>query len=116
MSWDIELVDKKGDFVAVPSFEEGGTYVLGGSTDASLNVTWNYSSFYHNTLDAERGIRFLDGKRAKDVVELLTKAIAELGTEKNDNYWASTRGNAGYALSILLKWAKLHPTATFKVI
>lgn len=101
--------------MTVPSFEEGGTYVLGGSTEASLNVTWNYSSFYHDALDAEQGIRFLDGKKAENMIELLTKAVTELGIERDDNYWASTSGNAGYTLSILLKWAKLHPTATFKV-
>jgi len=43
----------------------------------------------------------------------LQKAISLLGTERDPDYWKATEGNAGYALSILLGWARLHPTAKF---
>src|SRR4029077_6146288 len=39
----------------------------------------------------------------------------QVGTERDDDYWAPTDGNAGYAASILLGWAKQHPEATWRV-
>ena len=32
--------------VEVPSFEEGGTLALGGTTEADLNVTYNYGKLF----------------------------------------------------------------------
>ena len=56
----------------------------------------------------------LDGKLASTVVEALEHAVRYLGTARSGDYWAATQGNAGYALSILLGWAKQHPEAIFK--
>jgi len=115
MSWDIELVDEEGKLVKIPTHSEGGTYVLGGTNRAELNITYNYSRFYYQVLDKEKGLRWLDGKKAEETVNKLTQAITKLGITKDTDYWAPTPGNAGFALSILLEWAKLHPKATFKV-
>jgi len=112
MSYDISLT-KNGKSVKVESFEEGGTYVLGGSSEADLNITYNYGWFYYRYLDEKKGIRWLYGKKGKDCIKRLKKAIKELGTNKYRDYWAPTPGNAGYALSILLKWAKKNTEATF---
>ncbi len=113
MSYDINLSYPESGRAQVETFAEGGTYVLGGSTDASLNVTYNYGSFYYEYLDKELGIRWLYGKQAKDTVERLQHAVEALGTERSDDYWEKTPGNAGYALSILLSWARLHPDASW---
>lgn len=106
---------KDGSTVDVLPFEEGGTYQVGGCTDATLNITYNYSPFYYKYLSYTKGLRWLHDKNAKDCIETLESAVQTLGTVRDDDYWAETPGNAGYALSILLGWAKEHPDAKFKV-
>jgi len=113
MSYDIDLKDREGNLVTVDNLAEGGTYVIGGSTDASLNITYNYSGFYYEHLDKKWGIRWIYGKKGKQVIRRLEKAIAILGTQRDTDYWKSTPGNAGFALSILLKWATQYPEAIF---
>ncbi|MBL7169522.1 MAG: hypothetical protein ISS48_00710 [Candidatus Aenigmarchaeota archaeon] len=115
MSFDVKLLDKKGKICQVEKHTEGGTYVLGGTIDASLNITYNYSKLYSKYLDEKQGLRFLDGKKAKDVIERLRETVFILGIVRDRDYWKPTPGNAGYALVILLKWAKQHPEAMFKV-
>lgn len=120
MSYWVSL-EKDKKIIKVKPFEEGGTYVLGGSDEADLNITYNYGWFYWKCLDKKAGLKWLNGKLAKDCIGKLEKTIKELGTNryKRDNeypdYWAPTPGNAGYALNILLKWAKMNPEAKFKV-
>lgn len=113
MSYDIHLLDEDGRSIAVENHEEGGTYVLGGTPTADLNVTYNYSRFYYEHLDSEKGIRWLYGKKASETVERLEKAVAVLGVQQHSDYWRKTSGNAGYALAILLRWARQHPTAVW---
>ena len=113
MSYNIYLKDRNDEVVVVPKFAEGGTYAVGGTTGADLNVTYNYSKFYYAYLDTVLGIRWLYGTKGSDCLERLESAIAVLGTERSSDYWEATPGNAGYALSILRDWAKLHPGAVF---
>jgi hypothetical protein len=115
MSYDIDLIDQETKKpAAVENHEEGGTYAIGGIKEASLNITYNYSKSFYEHLDTEQGIRWLYGKTGKETEQRLASAVAILGTERHDNYWEPTPGNAGYALSILLKWARQHPTAVFE--
>jgi len=113
MSWWVSL-EENGEPVEVECHQEGGTYCLGGSTTAELNITYNYGWFYKRFLH-EDGLWWLDGKKAADCISKLEAAIQELGTQRHQDYWAPTPGNAGYALSILLKWAKQYPDAVFRV-
>jgi hypothetical protein len=106
MSWDIYL-EKNSVVVEVDCHTEGGTYVLGGTSEGVLNVTYNYRNQYHFGL--------LHGERAGDTIESLRDAVNRLGTDRDKNYWAPTPGNAGYACSILLKWARSHPSAVWRV-
>ena len=103
-----------GEIVEVPSFSEGGTYAIGGSTEADLNVTYNYAPFFWEHL-GEGGLKSLDGKLAKDTIEVIEKAVQALGTERDNDYWKATAGNAGFALNILLSWAKLFPDGEWHV-
>lgn len=116
MSYDVDLV-RNGSIVEVEHHEaEGGTYVLGGTTEASLNITYNYYSAYKIADTDYPGLaEKLDGKRAEETMPWLEAMVEKLGTERYRDYWASTPGNAGYALSILLRWAKQHPDATWEV-
>ena len=126
MSWWISLQNEKGECVEVEPFMEGGTYCIGkiqdgkaisigGSTEADLNITYNYSPFYYKHFMQKSGLRWLNGKRAFDCIGQLERAIGILGTKVDEDYWKRTEGNAGYALSILLSWAKQHPDAVFYV-
>lgn len=114
MSWWVSLREN-GEYVKVPLHREGGTYALEGSDEAELNITYNYSQHFHETIDSEIGIRWLNKKQAAQVIRVLEIAIFALGTEKDPDYWKTTKGNAGYSLSILLEWAKSNPNAIFEV-
>jgi len=134
MSYDVGLRNPETKELAkVKNHSEGGTYALGGIEEASLNITYNYGWFYYRLLDKEEGLRWLYGKTGKECISRLEKVVEELGTKQysrpkdgstfnpNDrfgnyvkDYWAPTPGNAGYALNILLQWAKEHPGGVFE--
>ncbi len=104
-----------GNLCDVGRHSEGGTYVVGGVAEASLNVTYNYSKHYYEHLNTDKGLRWLDGKTAKETIAALDHAVKELGTNHSSDYWESSAGNAGYGLNILLSWAKEHPDAKWEV-
>ena len=110
MSYGIAL--REGNNIcSVERHIEGCNIQVGGSTEAHILITYNYGPHYYKHIDPEKGLRWLYGKRASETIERLESAIAALGTERADDYWAPTKGNAGYALSILLGWARMHPDA-----
>lgn len=113
MSYQVNLVNEDGNLALVENHSEGGTYVLGGSTEASLNITYNYARVYRNINNFS--ITQLHGKKAKDAIQLLEYLVDHLGTDQDVDYWKPTEGNAGYAVFILLTWAKQHPEAEFEV-
>ena len=49
-------------------------------------------------------------------IEKLEFAVDLLGTERDEDYWKPTFGNAGYTLSRLLEWAKKHPDSVWDII
>lgn len=115
MSIDVYLKDTNGVTVEVENHEEGGTYVLGGETEAHLNITYNYSKVYYLAVENFPGmIDFFNGKKAADLLPVLEAAIKKLGITRYDDYWAPTPGNAGYALSLLIPWCKQYPDAVFE--
>ena len=114
MSYDIYLEYPNEQAAApVPRHAEGGTYTMGGASSAHLNVTYNYGKFYYEYIDPDEGIRWLYGKTGAETTGILEQAVEALGTVRDGNYWAATEGNAGFALSILLSWARLHPDAAW---
>jgi hypothetical protein len=83
MSYDIMLWDtERAEIVRVARHEEGGTYVQGGTTEASLNVTYNYSRYYYKHLDAERGIRWLYDETGAACIDRLERAIAAIEADE----------------------------------
>ena len=112
MSYDIDLLDpvtKKTIQFDEKHHMTGGTYQLGGSHEASLNLTYNYAPHYYRTLDAENGIRSLYGTTGAESIPRLEAAIAQLGDDVDDDYWKPTEGNAKRALCQLLALAKMRP-------
>ena len=101
----------------------GGTFALGGTTEAWLNITYNYSSHFRRVFGDENislndweklfgsdtGIRRLYGMSAKESIPILEKAIDMLSTDEDSDYWKPTEGNARKALSNLLIMAKALP-------
>ena len=110
MSYWVYLTYDNGT-VPVEPHSEGGTYAMGGTSKAEINVTYNYSRVYPEYFS----LRDLDGKTAAETELILAKAVDELGTERDEDYWNPTPGNAGYALNILLGWARQHPKAKWIV-
>ncbi len=116
MGWDIELKDSKtGEPVQVESHQEGSNICIGGEERADMTLTFNYSPFYYQHICRIRGLRCLSGEKAKDTLKVLREAISILGTEKDENYWEATPGNAGHALSVLLSWAEANPEAVWEI-
>lgn len=111
MSYDIELQDpvtKETLQLDAPHPMRGGTYCLGGTTDAHLNVTYNYSKHYYRII-GEKGIRTIYGMTGAESVPILEQAISQLSDETDDDYWKPTEGNAKQALMQLLALAKTRP-------
>jgi hypothetical protein len=108
--------------VKVERHAEGGTYAIGGTSEAEVSITYNYGKHIREAWpedpDPEASNvlgRMLDGKRAGDVIKTLERAVGQLGTDTDDDYWKPTPGNAGHMLNVLLGWARQHPEAVFKV-
>jgi hypothetical protein len=111
MSYDVCFKDPaSGSPVSLdqPHDFKGGTYALGGTLTAELNITYNYGTFYYQTL-GDNGIRSLYGLTAQEVIPLLAEAVAVLGAKRHSNYWEPTPGNAGAALLDLIGIAALCP-------
>jgi len=126
MSFDVYLRDKFGETVKVEPHAEGGTIkidtpfsidntIYGGTQDAEMSVTFNYSKYYYQTIHPKQGLVYLDGKTGKEAIPILRKAIRQLGTTPHYDYWKATPGNAGNALATLLTWAEQHPNARFVI-
>lgn len=111
MSYDIKLIDPTSRQTIVfdaPHALRGGTYAMGGTSEAWLNVTWNYGRHYRRLL-GEKGIRSIYGLTGADSVPVLQGAADRLGDDRHPDYWADTEGNAKAALLALISLAKLAP-------
>lgn len=100
MSYSISLIDKDGSIPKVERFCDGGTYVVGGSEEAELNVTYNYCKHF--------SFRNLNKRKAKFTIAEMGWAVQEFGTELDVDYWNPTPGNVGAAIARLLSWARQH--------
>jgi hypothetical protein len=111
VSYDIRLKDPATQEVLMVGHHthKGGTYALGGSSLAEHNITYNYSSFYFETIDPKLGIGWLYGKTGAETLGVLKAAVERLGTEQDPDYWKATRGNAGHALIALIDFASARP-------
>lgn len=110
MSYDINLCDPVSGQVIhfdAPHQMKGGTYAMGGSTEAWLNVTYNYSP--HFGAIGEEGIRSIYGKTGADSIPMLKRCIDALDDDVDEDYWKPTEGNAKQALCGLLAFAQMRP-------
>lgn len=127
MSYDICLVDpitKEPLHADTPHQMRGGTYCPDGTTEMSLNITYNYAPHFHRTLGGDEvelsffdrifgggdtGIRKLYGMTGAESIPVIEKAVVQLGDDVDEDYWKSTEGNAKRSLLQLLALAKMRP-------
>ena len=121
MSYDINLVDpvsKEVLQVENPHFMRGGTYRVGGSSELSLNMTYNYSVHLHKVLtpsttpsEDKTGVRSLYGMTALEAIPHLERAVSQLSDDVSSDYWEPTEGNVKLALTQLLTMCRMRPDA-----
>jgi len=129
MSYDISLTDPvTGETLELdtPHHMRGGTYAVGGTTEAHLNVTYNYSTHYYRVFPRRHamagdeiydiaedgtvgGIRSIYGLTGAESIPVLQSAIDQLGDDVHPDYWEPTEGNAKRSLTQLLALAKMRP-------
>lgn len=116
MSYDISLCDAvTGEELELdePHQMKGGTYALGGSTSAHLNITWNYGDRFRRVFGDE-GIRTIYGTSGAESIPVLKEAAGKLGDEVDPDYWKSTDGNAKKAILQLIALATLRPDGVWR--
>ena len=89
MSYDIRIKRQDGTVVELKERHAitGGTYVLGGTTEAWLNVTYNYGRIFRRLI-GEDGIRAIYGMSIKCARAILASAADRLGNAEPDaDYW-----------------------------
>lgn len=113
MGYSIKLVGEDGEIVGVTRHQEGSSYVMGGTDDANIDITYNYAKYFREEIDSRYGIRWLYGKHAHECIDVLEAAVEKLGKVRDADYWETTPGNAGHVLNVLLAWARQYPYAIF---
>jgi hypothetical protein len=132
MSYDIRLVDpvtRDTLQLDTPHHMRGGTYAVGGTTEAHLNVTYNYAPHFRRVFEPveirlhapdwmrdlrhiqplAHGIRTIYGLTGAKSLPLLDAAIAKLADDVDPDYWKATEGNAKRALLQLRALAAMRP-------
>lgn len=122
MSYDIALTcPVTGEILKLDEQHQmkGGTYAVGGTQQAKLNVTYNYAKhFYRVFLDIQfsrSGIRSIYGLTGAESIPILQRTIAKLNDDADQDYWKPTEGNAKKALTQLLALANMRPDGVWEV-
>jgi len=116
MSYDIDLCDPvTGEVLTLDEKHhmKGGTYQLGGTPTASLNITYNYCKHFGRVI-GEKGIRTIYGMTGAESILVLQSAADQLGNDVDDDYWRPTEGNAKRSLLQLVALAKMRPDGVWK--
>ena len=109
MSYDIYLRDPvTGETAGVPGHlmvggtfraeyhPETGTFTPALNTEAHLNITYNYGSYYYEAAE-ENGIRSIYGMTGGDSIAVLEKMIKILETKyKINEEWIYTKRDKNY--------------------
>lgn len=133
MSYDISLVEPTTREIIefdTPHQMKGGTYAIEGTSEAWLNITYNYARWYYkdgvfpNYGEDSVGIRAIYDMIGADSIPILQHAISALEEMTEDlseeeikayeeqgagGYWLPTRENAIKPLYQLLAMAKMRP-------
>lgn len=116
MSYDAYLCDPvSGDTLVFDEKHQmtGGTYVVGGTREARLNITYNYCKTFVRVLGFN--IRELTGKSGAETIPLLKEAIGKLKDDVSQDYWEETDGNVKKALCQLLAISQMRPDGVWRI-
>lgn len=111
MSYDVYMrdpVDKDVIRFNEPHQIKCGTFAINGTTEAWLNITYNYADHFYRVM-GEKGIRSIYGLSGAESIPILESAIKQLADDVSEDYWESTEGNVKRALYGLLAFAQLRP-------
>lgn len=111
MSYDISLTDRvtKQPIILESKHQiNGGTFAIGGTNEATLNVTYNYSTKFVSIFGSG-GIRNIYGKTGAESIPMLKNAILMLSDDTDPDYWKPTDGNVKRSLYGLLAFAEMRP-------
>lgn len=138
MSYDIYLEEPStGETIQFdsPHFMTGGTFNPNGTTDAWLNITYNYADWYYKpgvfakTTDESKGIRTIYGLSGAESIPVLKNAIHTLENSKEElskeernkyreenisGYWVPEKANAIKPLYQLLAMAQMRPDGVWR--
>lgn len=101
MSWDISIVDPKtGDPLELDFKHDfkGGVYCIGGSSELTLNVTYNYGRYFD--------FKLLNNNPLKMGIERLRYVYCHLNGPASEDYWETCPGNARRAIADLIEMAQ----------
>ena len=116
MSYDISLCDPVTHetlMVDQPHQIRGGMYAVGGTSEAWLNITYNYASHFYRVL-GDKGIRTIYGMTGAESIPVLKAAADQLNDDVSEDYWKPTEGNAKRALFGLIALAQLRPDGVWE--
>lgn len=111
MSYNITLNEPVGGepiMLGAPHLMRGGTYAMGGTQEAWLNITYNYGKHYYRVF-GNKGIRAIYGMTGAESIPVIKDAMAKLADDVSEDYWEGTEGNAKKALAALLAFAQMRP-------
>jgi len=111
MSYDISLLDpvtRKTIEFDSRHMIAGGNRAIGGTTEAWINITYNYGKHFRRVL-GEDGIRTIYGRTGAESIPVLKDAIAKPGDDVSHDHYEATEGNAKRALTGLLAFAQMRP-------
>lgn len=116
MSYDISLVEPDGSIADLGSEAPcGGTHVMGGTTKAEFNITYNYAPLLYEYIDPLLGVRWLYGRSGRDTAPRLLEAVLAIPpSPPSIDYWAPTPGNVRAAIKALLDMAIACPDAVWE--
>lgn len=126
MGFDVSL-QMNGQSVQVESHTHGSIYVVGGTTDAEMSVTYNYSHLWPILLGRKPdsmtednpgyGLApWIHGKKAADCQRLFEEAIEKWKAQlPYQDYWAPTIGNALAVIKVLHEWGTQYPDAVWVI-
>ena len=110
MSWDCDLCDPVTGEVIIFDFKHdmrGGTFALGGTNQATLNVTYNYGKHFY--------FRLLHGKTGAESILIFEREIKKLNEDVDPDYWKPTQGNVKQAIFGLRALAQLRPDGIWNI-
>lgn len=128
MSWWVHLVDADGETVeSREPHSEGGSYVLGGTTECDLNVTYNYSGHLAKyNVHPKNDLHGRKGSETRTALETARRRLIADGIDEDHgvtegselgcgDYWHDCPANVARCVSTLMSWAHQHPDATWDV-